>query len=141
MHRKTGFNVNGKPDTAIVQQITINQQVSPSKGNLENLRRRTEDIYGLASDLRGPGSRIWFGTEAGQYKLHDNIAIWPGGSGRDRFTILILHTLNLFTQMRIPSWISYFLWVRLDQYQYASKENRSRLITGAEKNFLRFPAR
>ena len=52
-----------------MQRITINQQVSPSKGNLENLRRWTEDIYGLASDLRGPGYRIWFETEAGEYSF------------------------------------------------------------------------
>ncbi|KAE9375317.1 hypothetical protein N431DRAFT_198881 [Stipitochalara longipes BDJ] len=99
-------------NTAIVQQIAISQQASPSKGSLEYLRMWVADVYGLASDLRGPGSRIWFAKEGGEYKLDDNVSIWPEGSGRDGFTILIFKALKLLSNFRVPSFLSYFFWKR-----------------------------
>lgn len=131
-------NINRGLDTAIVNQITINQQVDPSKRNLENLRAWIEDIYGLGSSLRGHDSRIWFTKEEGEDKLNDKVAIWPEGSGRDGFSSLIFKALGLFAHSRIPSYFSFFFWVRVHRYQHTKTRNLTRLMNVMQKR--RFPA-
>jgi hypothetical protein len=77
-------------DTALIQQITISRQPSPSPRDLRFLREWIEDPYGLANSLRGPDSRLWFAKDNGEYKLDDKVALWPEFQGVDSFTQNIL---------------------------------------------------
>lgn len=107
---QVGYNSKAEEfaDTALLQQITLSKQEPPAPRDFARLREWVEDIYGLASDLRGPGSRVLFERERGEHKLDDKVAIWSGGSGRDSFTNVIFQALT-----NISSLLPYFLKVPL----------------------------
>ncbi|KAI1747191.1 hypothetical protein F4782DRAFT_535637 [Xylaria castorea] len=76
-------------NTTLVHQITLGNQPNPSPRDAHQLCQWIENPYGLASDLRGPGSRLWFSQQNGEYRVADKLVLWQGSEGRDGFTQLL----------------------------------------------------
>ncbi|KAI0551698.1 hypothetical protein F4679DRAFT_537667 [Xylaria curta] len=84
-------------NTALVHQITLGNQQNPSPRDVRQLCQWIENPYGLASDLRGPGSRLWFSRQNGEYQVTDKLVLWQKSEGRDGFTQLLLRGLAKIT--------------------------------------------
>ncbi|KAI1430194.1 hypothetical protein F5Y12DRAFT_6913 [Xylaria sp. FL1777] len=81
-------------NTALVHQITIGNQPNPNSRDLRLLCQFIEDPYGLCSNLRGPGQRIWFSKANGKPKVADKFVLWQGSEGRDSLTQFISKGLS-----------------------------------------------
>ncbi|KAI1120216.1 hypothetical protein F5Y10DRAFT_137095 [Nemania abortiva] len=80
-------------NTALMHQISLSNQPNPTSRDVHQLCEWIESPYGLASDLRGPGSRLWF-LKNGEYQIADRLVLWQGSEGRDGFTRLLVRTLS-----------------------------------------------
>ncbi|KAH8157135.1 hypothetical protein CIB48_g11112 [Xylaria polymorpha] len=70
---------------------------SPQRQLIMDLRKALNEYknpYGLASDLRGPGFRLWFSKQNGEYRLGDKLVLWEGSEGRDAFTQVLRKGLS-----------------------------------------------
>ncbi|KAI0530301.1 hypothetical protein GGR58DRAFT_493856 [Xylaria digitata] len=84
-------------NTALIHQITIGNQPNPISRDLHRLCNWIENPYGLASDLRGPGSRLWFSKVNGEYEVADKLVLLPESERKDSFTELLSKGLsNIF---------------------------------------------
>ena len=91
-------------DSALMQQITLNNQPSPRLVDLKRLHLWLTDVWHGGSELRGPGSDIWFSTINGRCKREDLISIWPRQHSSDPFTMLFFNLSHLWVRLlpRIP---------------------------------------
>ncbi|KAI0857983.1 hypothetical protein F4860DRAFT_487793 [Xylaria cubensis] len=81
-------------NTALVHQITLNNQPNPSTRGVHELCQWIESPYGLANALHGPGCRLWFSRQDGQYRVKDKLVLWQGLEGKDGFTQLLHKVLS-----------------------------------------------
>jgi hypothetical protein len=74
-------------DQALVHQIMLNDQPSPTPRNFKDLQTWLEHPRGGNSDLRGPGSLTWQPQEDGGRPRSDQIAL-ASESAQDSFLVL-----------------------------------------------------
>lgn len=66
----------------MLQQITLNQQSTPSPENLALLRGWLEDMEGSQSELRGPGAMTWAEVPDGGRSIEDLLMLSSGAQER-----------------------------------------------------------
>jgi hypothetical protein len=91
-------------DRALINQIQLDSQRSPNATDLQLLRDWLSHPRGNRSELRGPGSLIYYPTEGGGLPEFDLLAISPTGDGFLR-KFLFKHQLTSILRRLPKSWL------------------------------------